>query len=100
MRTFDCYQWHAVSLVWQVDPWQWAVDVCSLGLLPRLLREGDTLEGGEVLLGGALPVADAYRWSCHFAVGAQGDARPWRSAAGRTVVRPYSMVGVLVSQGG
>lgn len=47
-------------LVWVVDPPQRTVTVHAPGLTPRTLRVGDTLDGGDVLPGFALPLAELF----------------------------------------
>ncbi len=44
-------------LVWLVDPRAHSVTVYVAGQEPRTQREGDTLDGGEVIPGFHLPVA-------------------------------------------
>ena len=61
MEKVERYHRSGVGLVWLVDPWRRAVEVHALGQPPRVLRESDTLDGGEVLPGFALPVADIFR---------------------------------------
>ena len=47
-------------LVWLVDPAARTVAVYELGREPRTLREGETLDGGDVFPGFALPVAAVF----------------------------------------
>jgi Uma2 family endonuclease len=61
MEKVERYQRAGVPLVWLVDPRRRVVEVHVLGRESRLLREGDTLDGGEVLPGFSLPVADIFR---------------------------------------
>ena len=55
------YHRAGVPLVWLVQPRRRAVEVHPLGQEPRLLREGDTLDGGDVVPGFRLPIADVFR---------------------------------------
>ena len=55
------YQRAGVPLVLVVQPRRRAVEVYVLGQPPRLLREGDVLDGGDVIPGFRLPVADIFR---------------------------------------
>jgi len=48
------------SLVWLVDPRARSVTVYVPGQEPRTLRDGDTLDGGDVIPGFRLPVADIF----------------------------------------
>ncbi len=57
----ELYQRAGVSLVWVVQPRRRAVTVHVLGRAPRTLLEFDVLEGGDVLPGFRLPVADVFR---------------------------------------
>jgi Uma2 family endonuclease len=57
----ELYQQAGVPLVWLVHPRRKAVVVYPLGQPPRTLFEPDILDGGEVLPGFALPVADIFR---------------------------------------
>jgi Uma2 family endonuclease len=66
----DCYvdviekveRYHraGVALVWLVQPRRRAVEVHASGQAPRLLREGDVLDSGDVVPGFRLPVADIF----------------------------------------
>lgn len=49
-----------VPLVWLVEPWTQRVTVYALGRERRILRAGDTLDGGDVVSGFRLPVADVF----------------------------------------
>jgi Uma2 family endonuclease len=49
-----------VRLVWLVDPQRRLVVVLTPDELPITLREGDLLDGGEVLPGFAVPVAEIF----------------------------------------
>ena len=55
------YHRAGVPLVWLVQPRRRAVEIHPLGQAPTLLREGDTLDGGDVVPGFRLPVADLFR---------------------------------------
>jgi Uma2 family endonuclease len=49
-----------VRQVWIVDPGRRAVSVATPDGLVRILRSGDTLDGGDVLPGFVLPIADLF----------------------------------------
>ncbi len=49
-----------VPLVWLVEPRARTVTVYAAGQEPRTLREGETLDGGDVIPGFRLPVADIF----------------------------------------
>ena len=53
----DDYRIAGTPLVWVVDPERRTVTVYHAGDPPRWLREGDMLEGGEVIQGFTCPVA-------------------------------------------
>ena len=57
-----CGWWLEVgtALVWLVDPERRAVTVFTPDEPPRTLGEGDTLDGGEVIPGLAVPVAEIF----------------------------------------
>jgi len=57
-----CAWWleSGVRLVWLVDPARRAVLALTPDELPTLAGEGDTLDGGEVIPGLAIPVADIF----------------------------------------
>ena len=57
----ELYQQAGVPLVWLVHPRRKAVVVYPLGQPPRTLLETDILDGGEVLPGFALSVAEIFR---------------------------------------
>lgn len=51
------------ALVWVVDPRRWTVEVLTPGVAPgrgRVLREGETLDGGAVLPAFTMTVADVF----------------------------------------
>jgi Uma2 family endonuclease len=50
-----------VPLVWAIYPRLRQVHVHTAGAAPRVLREGDLLDGGEVLPGFQLPVTEIFR---------------------------------------
>jgi Uma2 family endonuclease len=54
------YLGNGVRLVWVVDPASETVTVYALGAQSRLLRAGDTLDGGDVLPGFAVPVDEVF----------------------------------------
>ena len=51
-----------VRLVWVADPVSEQITVHPAGQPPRVLREGDVLDGGDVLPGFGVPVADIFAW--------------------------------------
>jgi Uma2 family endonuclease len=57
----ELYQRAGVPLLWLVQPRRRAVEVFVLGQPPRLLHDGDTLDGGDVIPDFRLPVADLFR---------------------------------------
>ena len=50
-----------VPLLWVFDPWRRTVAVHAPGRTLRTLGQGDSLEGGEVLAGFRVPVAELFR---------------------------------------
>jgi Uma2 family endonuclease len=54
------YLLHGVRLIWVFDPAASTVTVEAPGVEARILRPGDTLDGGEVLPGFSVPVADIF----------------------------------------
>lgn len=57
----DRYRRADVALVWLVQPRRRAVEVHLLGQEPRLLRESDALDGGDLIPGFRLSVAEIFR---------------------------------------
>ena len=57
----DLYLTHGVPLVWVAYPRSRQVVVHRPGQEPLILSEGDTLDGGDVLPGFQLPVAEVFR---------------------------------------
>lgn len=57
----DLYQRAGVPLTWLARPRNRSVTVYVLGREPRVLNEFDSLDGGDVLPGFRLPVADLFR---------------------------------------
>lgn len=55
-----CYQAAGVPLVWLVEPRRRLVAVYVLDQEPRTLREGDILDGGDVVPGFRLPVVNIF----------------------------------------
>jgi Uma2 family endonuclease len=56
-RKLADYFGHGTRLVWLVDPDAREITVHAAGAIPRLLRDADTLDGGDVLPGFSTPVA-------------------------------------------
>jgi len=56
----ELYRRAGVPLLWLVQPRRRAVEVHPLGRESRLLREGDVLDGGDVIPEFRLPVADIF----------------------------------------
>jgi hypothetical protein len=50
------------AMVWVINPRRRSVSVHRPGGLVNILSDADTLDGGELLPGFALPVADIFRW--------------------------------------
>jgi Uma2 family endonuclease len=61
MEKVERYQRAGVPLVWLVDPRRRVVEVHAFGRPSRVLRETDTLDGGDVLPDFHLPVADIFQ---------------------------------------
>ena len=55
-----CYSAAGVPLVWWVEPRRRVVSVSAPGREPCALREGDVLDGGDVVPGFRLPAADIF----------------------------------------
>jgi Uma2 family endonuclease len=54
------YQGAGVPLIWLVDPEKTTITVIAAGKPTDVLRPGDTLAGGEILPGFAVPVAEIF----------------------------------------
>jgi Uma2 family endonuclease len=54
------YLLHGVRLVWVIDPATSTITVEAPGEDARILRPGDTLDGGDVLPGFVVPVSDIF----------------------------------------
>jgi Uma2 family endonuclease len=61
LEKIERYHRAGVLLVWLVQPRRRAIEVHPLGQPAYLLREGDVLDGGDVVPGFRLPVADVFR---------------------------------------
>jgi Uma2 family endonuclease len=61
IQKVDLYQQAGVPLVWLIHPRRRAVIVFPLGQPSFTLREGDVLDGGDVVPGFRLPVADLFK---------------------------------------
>jgi Uma2 family endonuclease len=59
-RKIGIYRAAGVPLVWLVDPFKQTVTVYAVGAEPRTLQGTDTLDGGDVLPGFALPLAQLF----------------------------------------
>ena len=57
----EIYRRAGVPLIWVLWPRRRAIWVYAAGKEPRALSEGDDLDGGEVLPGFRVPVADLFR---------------------------------------
>jgi Uma2 family endonuclease len=57
----EVYQRAGVPLLWLVEPRRRSVTVYEIGHEPKTLPESDTLDGGDVLPGFRLPVADIFQ---------------------------------------
>ena len=56
----EMYQEAGVPLIWLVDPEAMTVTVIASGTSTKVLRPGDTLDGGGVLPGFTVPVAEIF----------------------------------------
>src|SRR5918993_5558175 len=56
----EMYQEAGVPLIWLVDPDAVTVTVIAVGMSTRVLRSGDTLDGGDVLPGFTVPVVEIF----------------------------------------
>lgn len=56
----EMYQEAGVPLIWLVDPEKMTVTVIASGKTTRVLQSGDTLDGGNVLPGFSVPVAEIF----------------------------------------
>jgi Uma2 family endonuclease len=59
-RKAAIYRECGVPLVWYVDPFKQIVIVYAQNAEPRTLAIGDTLDGGDVLPGFALPLTELF----------------------------------------
>lgn len=59
-RTVIDYLTHGVAVVWEVDPEARTIVVHRPGALPRLLRDQDVLDGGDVLPGFRVVTSDVF----------------------------------------
>ncbi|MGH2562604.1 MAG: Uma2 family endonuclease [Thermomicrobiales bacterium] len=60
-QKIELYQRAGVPLLWLVEPRRKTVTIYAAGHEPRSLTATDTLDGGNVLPGFSLPVADVFR---------------------------------------
>jgi Uma2 family endonuclease len=56
----EMYQEAGVPLIWLVDPEAMTVTIIASGTSTRVLRSGDTLDGGDVLPGFTVPVTEIF----------------------------------------
>ena len=56
----EMYQEAGVPLIWLVDPDEGTVTIIAAGQPTRVVKQGDTLDGGDVLPGFAVPVAEIF----------------------------------------
>ncbi|HEX2281813.1 MAG TPA: Uma2 family endonuclease [Thermomicrobiales bacterium] len=56
----ETYQEAGVPLIWLVDPENETVTIIAAGHSTRVLKQGDTLEGGDVLPEFSVPVAEIF----------------------------------------
>lgn len=61
MGKVDLYRQAGVPLIWLVEPRGRTVTIYAGDAEPRVLTDADTLDGGDVLPGFALPVATIFR---------------------------------------
>jgi Uma2 family endonuclease len=54
------YQEAGVPLIWLVDPDNETVTVIAAGQPTRVVKQGDTLDGGDILPGFSVPVAEIF----------------------------------------
>lgn len=59
-RKIDFYLANGVRLVWIIDPRRRTVTVLAPEQGPRVLTDADTLDGGDVLPGFSIPVAEIF----------------------------------------
>lgn len=56
----EMYQEAGVPLIWLVDPEKTTITVIASGKSTKVLQSGDTLDGGDVLPGFSVPVAEIF----------------------------------------
>src|SRR5215217_7913339 len=56
----EMYQEAGVPLIWLVDPDKETITIIAAGQPTRVLRAGDTLDGGDVLTGFSVPVGEIF----------------------------------------
>jgi Uma2 family endonuclease len=56
----EMYQEAGVPLIWLVDPDKETVTIIAAGQPTRVVKQGDTLDGGDVLPGFTVPVAEIF----------------------------------------
>jgi len=56
----EMYQEAGVPLIWLVDPEKTTITVIASGKSTKVLQSGDTLDGGDVLPGFTVPVAEIF----------------------------------------
>jgi Uma2 family endonuclease len=56
----EMYQEAGVPLIWLIDPDNETVTIIAAGQPTRVVKPGDTLDGGDVLPGFTVPVAEIF----------------------------------------
>jgi Uma2 family endonuclease len=56
----EMYQEAGVPLIWLVDPDKATVTIIAAGQPTRVMKQGDTLDGGDVLPGFSVAVAEIF----------------------------------------
>jgi Uma2 family endonuclease len=57
----EMYQEAGIPLIWVVDPQKTTITIIAAGRPTTVLKPGDLLEGGDVLPGFSVPVAEIFR---------------------------------------
>jgi Uma2 family endonuclease len=56
----EMYQEAGVPLIWLVDPDKETITIIAAGQPTRVVKQGDTIDGGDVLPGFSVPVAEIF----------------------------------------